>query len=218
MVKILCIGWMINWKNRSVANTKTLYSYNYLQKVMPSAQKDIVVLLMSATILVMIGSAIYASSPNLVPTELNPPAEINYNSDSSFYFKLHNYGEKAGSYNLQISSDALSVKVRNSEYRNSADITKHMEDGDDSTHRFYLKANKSNLPINVTFKLIYLDTSPIAFDKKYVWDYYYELDDSLKYEKYVFGNVQSSKDYCILIFNKYGYCTESHNITRLLLD
>lgn len=181
---------------------------------MPSTKKNIwrdPILVAIAGILVTIAIAVYTFSPNLVPTELNPPPEINYNLDKPFSFSLHNYGEKAGSYYVQMSSDTLLVKVKNSEYKNQVGIAKHIEDGSDSTHIFYLKANESNLPMNITFKLTYLDKSPLIFNKKYVWNYYYKLDDSLGYGQYAFGNVQSKENDCIPLNDKYSYCIISNS-------
>ena len=170
---------------------------------MPLTQKNIGIL----TLIAMFIIAIYGYSANLELTGLNPPSEINYNSDSSFYFSLHNYGEKAGSYFIQISSDVLFVKIGNSEYNDQSYISKYVEDGEDSAYRFYLKANQSNLPINATVKLTYLDKSPLILKKKYVWDYYYKHDDSLKYGTYILNRVQNKIQYCIMINDQDGICS-----------
>lgn len=173
-------------------------------RFMSLTQRNIMIL----GLIVTIAIGLYPYSSNLAFFQFTPPTDVNYNSGSSFTFKLHNYGEKAGLYEIQISSEEFLVKIGNSlnqDYKHEDTAWTYIEDGDDHSHRVYLKASESNLPINATVKFTYLDKSPFIFKKSFVWDFYYELDDSGRYKKYTLRNETSYTTDFIIINNNDFY-------------
>lgn len=155
--------------------------------------KDIIAIM---GVLVVIVGILDPYSTDLQPFTFDSPPEIELNHGNYFDFKVHNYGDKSGSYKLEVSSEDFLIKIKtviDSEYKQNDVIKTHIEDGGDHTWKIYIKANESNLSPNASVKFSYLDTSPIIFKEKYTWNLFYELDESKKYQKYHFINQNFSK-------------------------
>lgn len=153
------------------------------------------------TLIAIIIGIFYPYSTNIQPFQFDPPSEIEQNHGNYFAFKVHNYGDKSGSYKLEISSEDFLIKIEtstNSEYKQNDFIRTYIEDEEDDTWKIYIKLNESNLPPNASVRFSYLDTSPIIFKEKYTWNLFYELDDSQKYPKYHFIDQTSSRKFIVL--------------------
>lgn len=154
---------------------------------MDSTERNIAII----GIIVVIIGIFYSYSTNLQPFGFDSPPEIKQNHENYFDFKVHNYGDKSGSYKLEVSSEDFLIKMDTSidtKYEHSYSIKTHIEDEDDQTWRIHIKLNDSNLPPNASVRFSYVDTSPIIFKEKYTWNLFYERDDSQRDPKYHFIN------------------------------
>lgn len=155
---------------------------------MPSDKTNLMIVLTIIGLAISYWGVVHLYSSELVYTVFEPPEEVGYTSGSHFSFKLHNYGEKSGNYYLKVSSNDLLVKIGNSvdnDYSNEAVTWNHLEDEQDHNYLVYFKANETNMPENATVNFMFVDKSPLFFDKKIIMDFDYELNTEERYDKYV---------------------------------
>ncbi|WP_321429363.1 hypothetical protein [uncultured Methanolobus sp.] len=171
---------------------------------MPLTEKDIAIIGVIVAVFSLMFSVV-SSSPELEHFTFTPPNEINQYSGNSFNFKVHNYGDDSGSYILQASSEELLVKIDSSlhpEYSHDSSIKSNIDadDDDEEVWKIYVMTNKTNLPTNATFKFTFYDTSS-SIIKQDTWLFFYERDDSQRYQKYNYVNTTYDSKKIIMIGN-----------------
>lgn len=150
-----------------------------------SSTQEITVFGIIVAAFIAIWTTTYIYSPDLVNREFNPPDTISSNQDNILHFELNNYGEKKGSYILKLTSDEILFSQTRSYDKNVFENNIHLgyvlPPKERNEYSFYMVTNESGLKPNATISFIYIDSSPLIFEKKKTWNFYYELDTSSKY-------------------------------------
>ena len=155
-------------------------------------------------ILVVVLGIFYPYQADIQFFTFDSPSEITQTGNDHFSFKVHNYGDKSGSYKLEASSEVFLVKTissLNRGYEHEFSINTHIEDEQDGNWNIYIKANKSDLQPNANVEFSYIDTSSKIF-KKDTWNLFYELEESQISPRYNFINKTSTHIEYIVLGNK----------------
>jgi len=146
-----------------------------------STNQQITICLAICLIVATVWGIAYTNSADLVRTEFYPPDTIS-NLGNTLTFKLTNYGDKSGTYILLLSSSSNTIQFSKSDdYENNISLRYNLGPDKDITYNFKLKTNNSNIKPNETVTFIYIDASPLIFEKELIYTYYYELNENNNY-------------------------------------